>query len=223
MDFQAWPKTPRLFRTIVVSEKIDGTNAAINISKYDAKNPPEGDECHSFAHVYDSADELYCVGAQSRNRLIYPAGWNGNSNADNAGFARWVDINAQRLFDLLGPGRHYGEWWGKGVGRNYGVDFKQFSLFNTDKWGKVTKENGIGFAEAFDLEGGLLGSVPVLYQGTFSEESIEDALRDLRIHGSAAVEGWMKPEGIVVYHTQSKQVYKVTLDNQDKGKWEVGE
>jgi RNA ligase-like protein len=223
VDFQAWPKTPRLFRTIVVSEKIDGTNAAINISKYDPKSDQGDDECNAFTHVWDDDENMYCIGAQSRNRLIFPAGWYGNNDSDNAGFARWVDINAQRLFDLLGPGRHYGEWWGKGVGRNYGVDFKQFSLFNTDKWGKVTREAGVGFDDAMDLEGGKLGSVPVLFQGAFSEESIENALRGLRVHGSAAVEGWMQPEGIVVYHTQSKQVYKVTLDNQDRGKWETSE
>jgi hypothetical protein len=30
-EFREWPKTPRLFRTIVVTEKIDGTNAAIHV------------------------------------------------------------------------------------------------------------------------------------------------------------------------------------------------
>jgi len=220
MDFQAWPKTPRLFRTIVVSEKIDGTNAAINISKYDTKNPPEGDNCKAFAHAWDDDGELYCIGAQSRNRLIFPAGWDGNNDSDNAGFARWVSENAQRLFELLGPGRHYGEWWGQSIGRKYGVDYKQFSLFNTDKWGKLTKENEVPFDSFFDLVGGRLGSVPVLFQGEFDQQHIEDALSDLRKCGSAAVEGFMDPEGIVVYHAQSKQVYKVTLDNNDKGKWE---
>lgn len=29
--FQPWPKTPRLFREIVVTEKIDGTNAQVFI------------------------------------------------------------------------------------------------------------------------------------------------------------------------------------------------
>jgi hypothetical protein len=34
-EFIAWPKTQRLFRDIIVSEKIDGTNAAIHIEELD--------------------------------------------------------------------------------------------------------------------------------------------------------------------------------------------
>lgn len=220
MDFQAWPKTPRLFRDIVITEKIDGTNAAINIQKYDTKSPPEGDNCNAFAHVSGEGDEMYCVGAQSRNRLIFPAGWDGNNNADNAGFARWVDQNAQRLYDLLGPGRHYGEWWGRSVGRKYDMNHNIFSLFNTNKWGEITKAIGQTFGEPYELGDGRINSVPVLYQGPFDQGQIESALWRLRKDGSQAAPGFLNPEGICVYHTQSKQVYKVTLDNNDKGKWE---
>ena len=31
----------------------------------------------------------------------------------------------------------------------------------------------------------------------------------------------MSPEGICVYHSQTRSVFKVTLDNNDKGKWEA--
>lgn len=30
--FRAWPKTPRLFRDMVITEKIDGTNAAVIVA-----------------------------------------------------------------------------------------------------------------------------------------------------------------------------------------------
>lgn len=32
ITFQAWPKTPRLFRSMIITEKIDGTNGAIIIT-----------------------------------------------------------------------------------------------------------------------------------------------------------------------------------------------
>lgn len=218
MDFQAWPKTPRLFRDIVVTEKIDGTNAAINIQEYTMDSE---EDCKSFAHAYGDDGKVYCVGAQSRNRLIYPTGWRGDSNADNSGFAHWVDINAQRLFDLLGPGRHYGEWWGRKIARNYGVDYRQFSLFNTDKWGEMLVGQEVQPDGAYaPLKDGRLGGVPVLYRGKFDQFLIEKTLIELKSGGSVAAPGFMNPEGICVYHTQSKQVYKVTLDNNDKGKWE---
>lgn len=50
------------------------------------------------------------VFAGSRNRYVEP----GN---DNYGFAQWVKSNEAALRDLLGPGRHYGEWWGAGIQR----------------------------------------------------------------------------------------------------------
>jgi hypothetical protein len=47
------------------------------------------------------------------------------------------------------------------------------------------------------------------------------ALAKLQISGSVAAPGFMNPEGICVYHTQTRNVFKVTLDNQDAGKWEA--
>ena len=32
IEFKEWPKTPRLLRNITITEKIDGTNAAIGIA-----------------------------------------------------------------------------------------------------------------------------------------------------------------------------------------------
>jgi hypothetical protein len=189
--FQEWPKTARLFRDIVVTEKIDGTNAAIHIA-------PDGR-----------------VAAQSR-RLITP-------DDDNYGFAGWVHRNADALAYILGPGLHFGEWWGAGIQRRYGMSGRRFSVFNVDRWTKLDDRLS-SMAQRADSFAGLsdeIDAVPVLYHGTFSEQAIRNALYDLQTFGSKAAPGWPTPEGICVYHTQTKTVMKVTLDNQDAGKWEA--
>lgn len=215
MEFKAWPKTPRLFRDVVVTEKIDGTNACIIFEECPTPCQTDG------FHVYnDTGDKLYIVGAQSRNRMITPTEWSGDKSSDNYDFAKWVYGNADDLFSLLGPGRHYGEWWGKGIARNYGLSFRKFSLFNTGKWDTLRAERGLGNVRL--IGDSALGGVPVLYEGRLSERAIAECMYDLQTLGSMAAPGFRNPEGICVYHTQSKQVYKVTLDHNDKGKWEIG-
>lgn len=179
LEFQPWPKIARLNRNITITEKIDGTNAAIIVG--------EG-----------------AVGAQSRNRLITP-------DDDNFGFARWVADNAGALTDALGPGRHFGEWWGSGIQRGYGLTNgeKRFSLFNTAR-----------YADA-DLAVDGLGVVPVLYEGPFSEAEIRRALHHLDVYGSRASEGFTDPEGIIVFHHAAKQMFKVTIKGDEAPKSQV--
>jgi hypothetical protein len=191
MEFQAWPKTPRLFRDIVVTEKIDGTNAAVIVKRLD-----EDEAQYSWAHVTTDEDgQSWGVAAQSRKRLIFP----GN---DNFGFAKWVYENAYALRTHLGEGYHYGEWWGNGIQRGYEQAERHFSLFNTHRFANIEEESA-----------GLLKVVPTLYEGPFSEEEIRTCIDSLEISGSRAVPGYYKPEGVCVYHTQSKQVYKVLIEN----------
>lgn len=201
IEFEKYGKTPRLFRDIVITEKIDGTNSAVIIQEHD---PFEGDNAHLAVVERDGV--LYAVAAQSRNRLIFPG-----KTTDNYGFAGWVQENAEQLFDLLGEGRHFGEWWGQGVARKYDMNEKRFSLFNTERYAEVNARVGEAIIE----------TVPVMYEGEFDQNIIIECLLDLKHNGSLASDGFMNPEGICVYHTQSHQVYKVTLDNNDKGKWEV--
>ncbi|NYI06082.1 RNA ligase family protein [Allostreptomyces psammosilenae] len=203
-EFVAWPKTPRLFRDITITEKIDGTNAAVRFtpgmecSLYAFESLPHGnDVCWIDGRVWH-------IGAQSRKRLIYP-------DADNFGFARWVFGNAAELISLLGEGLHFGEWWGQGIQRGYDVG-RRFSLFNTDKFGHL-KGNFVG--------GVRVGAVPVLYKGPFSTDAIENALVDLSFYGSQAAPGFANPEGVCVFHHASRQIFKVTLDDNDANKWEV--
>lgn len=204
-EFTPWPKTARLFRDIIVTEKLDGTNAGVHITLLgpavsdwvqDGWPYPRGQ------YVVDG--EVYAVQAQSRKRLIYPGD-------DNYGFAGWVAENAPELVEILGPGLHFGEWWGRGIQRGYGLTERRFSLFNTDR-----------HADVQDVADGVtVESVPILYRGPFSESRIRSALGRLAEFGSVAAPGFMQPEGVCVWHSQTRQVSKVTLDNYDVGKWEL--
>jgi hypothetical protein len=60
-----------------------------------------------------------------------------------------------------------------------------------------------------------------MYAGPFSEVAVRKCLTDLQETGSYAAPGFMNPEGICVYHTQTRSVFKVTLDHNDAGKWEA--
>lgn len=140
--------------------------------------------------------------AASRTRLITPEN-------DNYGFARWVYENAEAL-KRLGYGRHFGEWWGAGIQRKYGlINGKKFSLFNVHTWAGVLPE---GLPENVSV-------VPVLYRGPFSTMAVDNTLQTLKEHGSSAAPGFNNPEGIVIFHTASSTLYKVTLegDEQPKG------
>lgn len=217
VEFLPWPKTPRLFRNITVTEKIDGTNACIRFIPISVAEAEITKGLVIFAGD-GPGEDLYLVVAQSRKRIITP-------ESDNFGFARWVHENAGTLFHILGPGTHFGEWWGAGIQRNYGYrdGARIFSLFNTDAWYKTGPDGYDSMATRVELSSlaGQVRAVPVLYQGSFSQEDISLALEDLQDRGSYAAPGFKPPEGICVWHSASRQVFKVTLDNQDAGKWEV--
>ena len=57
--------------------------------------------------------------------------------------------------------------------------------------------------------------VPVLLRYTFDTTKVEAALIQLSVKGSAAAPGFMKPEGVVVFHTKSGTLFKKTLDKND--------
>lgn len=215
IEFKEWPKTPRLLRNITITEKIDGTNAAIGILPLSTVNhsatadvrTPEDVSIrildNSVLATVEHDGETYCLYAQSRTRLITPG-----KATDNYGFAGWVQANASELVRLLGEGLHFGEWWGAGIQRKYGMAEKRFSLFNTARYGQLET----------DLN---LDVVPVLYEGPNDTAAIAGALEALRRNGSVAAPGFMNPECICVYQAASLQISKVTLDHNDAGKWEA--
>lgn len=174
VNFVGFSKIARLSRDIVITEKIDGTNA----------------------QVYVPEDPSEPILAGSRTRWITP-------EADNHGFAKWVLDNTDEL-RTLGPGRHFGEWWGQGINRSYGLKEKRFSLFNVKRWGESRPS--------------CCHVVPTLYQGEFGEDACWSSLDLLERDGSVAAPGFMNPEGIVIYHTAANVMFKKTLKNDEQPK-----
>lgn len=177
MEFRSFNKIARLSREIIVTEKIDGTNGLIAIGE----------------------NGEFQVG--SRNQWLTDE--QGNILKDNMGFAKWAVEHRSQL-ELLGPGYHYGEWWGQGIQRGYGLKEKRFSLFNVSKWGNIRPE--------------CCFVVPTLYVGMFDMHEIEVCLRSLEKEGSFAASGYMNPEGVVVFHTASGALFKKTIKNDESPK-----
>lgn len=130
---------------------------------------------------------------------------------DNFGFAKWVQEHASEL-RTLGPGRHYGEWWGSGIQRGYGLPKgeKRFSLFNVAKWADVA------------VRPSCCHVVPILYTGMFLTNEIEDCLVALKVCGSKAAPGFMKPEGVVIFHPQGNVGFKKTIEKDEEWKGKSG-
>lgn len=176
-QFQEFPKISRYSRNVIVTEKIDGTNA----------------------QVFVPDDPAAPLVAGSRTRWISP-------EDDNYGFARWVQSNSQDLRQLS-PGHHYGEWWGAGIQRRYDRKVKAFSLFNVSRWA--------------DSRPACCSVVPVLWRGVFDELPLSEICNKLRTEGSVAAPGFMKPEGIVIFHEASGALFKKTLEKDEVPKGAV--
>lgn len=183
-EFIPFPKIKRLSRECIITEKIDGTNASVYV--------PHEEEKELFPRK---------VIAASRTRWIEP-------EHDNYGFAKWVEENYEELLKL-GPGHHFGEWWGKGIQRGYNQVTKCFSLFNVSKWADP------------EVRPKCCDIVPVLATiDTFDSTAIDACLNTLKEKGSLAAPGYPYPEGVVVYHVQSNSLFKKTIDGDDKSKFE---
>ena len=175
VEFVKFSKIPRYSREVIVTEKIDGTNAQIYITE---------------------DNEIY---AGSRNRWL-------TVDSDNHGFAKWVHEHNEELL-TLGPGRHFGEWWGSGIQRKYGLNEKRFSLFNTFKYAEDRPD--------------CCGLVPIIWRGLMEDMDITRILGELAKNGSYAAPGFMQPEGVVIFHVASGHLYKKTFENDEGGKGEA--
>lgn len=193
MEFREFGKIARLSRDCVITEKIDGTNGQIFIKNIDSFLA-EGNELDEFVHVVDG--HAFAVG--SRTRWI-------NLDKDNMGFARWAYANIKELISGLGEGIHFGEWWGQGIQRGYGMKEKRFSLFNVGRWNPYNVPS-------------CCHVVPVLYSGLFTTWAVQDTVDNLAHVGSYAAPGFMNPEGVVIYHTASGTSFKKTILNDESPK-----
>lgn len=201
VPFPAYPKLYRLNRTWVATEKIDGTNGLVFV--------PE--------------DPTEPVRAGSHKRWLQPAS-PGNKAVDNFGFAAWVQEHAEEL-RALGPGHHYGEWWGKGVQRGYNQITRRWSLFDF-RWGQPRPEHPQVRADypCLERKPACCDVVPVLAVGTNVKAVEQEALNRLNgtmpfdedtcePQGSWAAPGFPFPEGIVLFHEPSHTRFKVLLEN----------
>ncbi len=107
--FVAFPKIPRLKRTVVITEKIDGTNAQVVIT-------PDGN---------------MLVG--SRNRYITPT----NDNYGFAAWAYAHAEELLKLGIGTHYGEWWGPGIQRGYATHGKDDFKRFSLFNVARWFKT--------------------------------------------------------------------------------------
>jgi len=201
-DFTEFPKMARLSRECVIQEKIDGTNACILIV------PAHADTPKAIAAWFDEETRTDTVlMAGSRTRWITP-------HDDNFGFAQWCADHIEELKTLV-PGRHFGEWWGSGIQRGYGLQKgeKRLSFFNTSRFciHDQSEEGKIMLPPC-------IGLVPVLRQGIFTTSMVDSALHELRERGSLAAPGFMNPEGLVVFHTAANMGFKKTIFKDEEPK-----
>lgn len=195
MEFKEWPKISRLSRECIITEKIDGTNASI--------------------YIGENGDFL----TGSRTQWITP-------EKDNYGFSRWAHENKEELLQL-GIGHHFGEWWGNACQRGYGLPKgeKRFSLFNVGIWARIGDslrswpcDNPTLPMKTQKYAPACCHVVPILWEGIFDTFMIDGILKKMREQGSIASKGFMKPEGIVIYHKSSGVMFKKTLERDDEWK-----
>ncbi len=148
------------------------------------------------AQVFIAGDTIL---AGSRSRWL-------TTKDDNFGFAAWVEKNKEELMKL-GDGRHYGEWWGLGIQRGYGIGERRFSLFNAGMWNEENKPACCHVA-------------PLLYSGTMDSSAVNGQIKLLEQFGSVAANGFLNPEGVIIYHVAANQYFKKTIlkDEEHKGK-----
>ena len=189
-QFEPFRKIARLNRNCIVSEKIDGTNALIEIDI----SPITGN---------------YIFRTGSKNKYITP-------KDDNMGFANWAYAHRNELITGLGVGKHHGEWWGQKIQRGYGLTEKRFSLFNSFRW--IPKDKTIIDPTKQGHPPDCCSVVPILYEGIFNTEIINEVVNSLRTNGSVAMPGFKRPEGVVIYHTGLLEYFKVTCEKDESPK-----
>ena len=195
IPFEPWPKIPRVNKAMgcVITEKIDGTNAQVHLSRAqeDDKDDPD------VIAIQETTDIPLAMRIGSRSRWITP-------QSDNYHFARSVKEKVDTYF-ALGEGAHFGEWYGLGIQHGYGMKEKRLALFNNFRWDNISRPEGIDV-------------VPTLYRGDYYPELINDIATKLKNEGSVLVPGFMKPEGFIIYFPEFRKSAKWTFEAQE-GKW----
>ncbi|HEX5554023.1 MAG TPA: RNA ligase family protein [Chitinophagaceae bacterium] len=190
-EFLQFQKIARFSRDIIITEKIDGTNAQVYITEY-------GD-----------------VIAGSRKRYITPS----DDNHGFAVWVEGNKNELLKLGPGRNYGEWWGGPINRGYGLPKGE--KYFSMFNTIRWcaygetpARIHKEDP-RIEKYQEILPECCRLVPVLYHGAFLTDKIEEALTDLQQKGSYAAPGFMNPEGIVIFHPAANICFKKTIKNDE--------
>lgn len=164
-----------------------------------------GDETKSLGtSVVESITDTYAKGNRSKHRFDIEVEGNNNFFANNI------------LVHNSGCQRGYGLQKGE----------KRWSLFNVARWclaGEAPQRIPCADPRVEKFQDTLPACchlVPLFWRGNFCTVMVAASLETLRIQGSRAAPGFMKPEGIVCFHVAANQGFKVTLekDGEPKGK-----
>jgi len=149
------------------------------------------------AQIYITEECQIYAGSRNRWLTLYK---------DNYSFCRWVEDHREELLQL-GPGRHFGEWWGQDINRGYDLTERRFSLFNVGRWDVDTPPPT------------CCTTVPILGRfEDFSKVVWDEIMDEIAVWGSLAAPGYRQPEGIVVYHTAGNVLFKKTFEKDTQGK-----
>lgn len=185
MEFKSFSEITRLSSQVTITEKVHGTNAQILIQ--DNVMIPTDDPM-----VFNVETTIK---AGSRTRWL-------ELGDDNYGFAAWVHANKEALIAALGPGRHFGEWYGSGVNSGYGLEkgIKRLALFDQR------------FADKLLPEGVIV--VPVLYRGPYTSTCVDNVMAELK-KGSVISPGFDKPEGVVIRFERNGAMFKNVFEAEE--------
>jgi hypothetical protein len=126
---------------------------------------------------------------------------------DNYGFCNHVTEHADEIRELLGLGRHYGEWYGAGINSSYGLKEKRLALFDT-RWADKPRP-------------AWCDVVPVLYRGLYYPAVLAETMEKLKAGGSVLQPGFMGAEGVVVRFERSGVLMKHVFALEDTA-WRKG-
>lgn len=191
-----WPTIPRLTESLIVTEKLDGVFGKIHISDYP---PSTYTSDHTVTKTPDG--RAFIVTAATRDFKL-------KHDTDYFGFREWVYAHAQSLAMILGPGDHFGEWWGGGIRRGYGLPDgdRRFSLFDFNRWSSMIGQT-LEMTEVDEIR-----VVPIITTlSSFDSSDIHRLLDLLRRTGSYAEVGYKPAEGVVIYNTDGLPVVKAVL------------
>ena len=98
------------------------------------------------------------------------------------------------------PGRHFGEWYGRGIQRGHGLQDRRFALFNRTDGPRSARRAAASFQSSQRERWAL----------TLCRNASKRCVRR-----KSRRPGFTRPEGIVIYHHASGGMFKVLLENDE--------